>query len=280
MPAYSCSSTALCQASFGAAEPDVDMQSFLELLPSNVMDAVVEHCKSKQDAMTKEAAPDAVQSIPDTDNEQPVSGSPPTIALFNKQGSVEHANGTASTDLGNDTDVVDAAPGSPASHLETEATTSMSDQDGHHQDRSAISSGHAESDVQFDRCGKWVHVARNRTEEYCDCCQLKGHKIRTCLKRQQQGAGNGVESHQAQDSVLPAPAAVSSTHQKFGGCPMLSAVIADKGRPVVIRFGNGSTEKLPVNVDITEFLQKLAAVSSGRHTTDVYVCLNHSNALV
>ncbi len=258
---------------FGAAGPDVDMQSFLELLPSHVRDALVERCKAKQNAMTKEAAPDAVQSIPDTNKEQSVSGSPPTGALLTKQGSVEHANGTATTDPGNDTDVVEAVPESPASQLETETTTSMSDQDGHHQDRSAMTNGHAESDVQCDRCGKWGHAARNCTEEYCDGCQLKGHNIRTCMKRQQQEAGNGVESHQAHDSVLPAPAAVNSTDQKLAGCPMLSAVIADKGRAVVIRFSNGCTEKLPVDVDITEFLQKLAAVSSGRHTLLTCMCV-------
>ena len=265
---------------FDAADPDADMQSFLELLPSYVRHALVEHCKSKQDAMTKEAAPDAVQSLPDTDNEQPVSGSPPTSALLTKQGSVEHANGTATTDPGNDTDVVEAVPGSPASQLETKATSSAGDQDGQDQDRSAMSNGHVETDVQCDRWSKWGHVARNCTEEYCDDCQLKGHNIKTCMKRLQQEAGNGVESHLGQDYVLPAPAAVSSTHQKLAGCPMLSAVIADKGRPVVIRFGNGSIENLPVNVDITGFLQKLAAVNSGMHTADVYVCLNHSNALV
>ena len=268
---------------FYAADSDADMQSFLELLPSYVKDAVVEHCKIKQDAMTKEAAPGAVQSIPDTDSEQPVSGSPPISALLTKQGSVENANGTATADLGSDTDVLDVVPGPPVSHSEvetTEAITSVSDQDGQHLDKSAMSNGHAESDVQCDRCGKWGHAARNCTEEYCACCQLKGHNIRTCMKRQPQEAGNGVKSHQAQDAVLPAPSAVSSAHQKLADCPMLSVVIADKGRPVVIRFGNGSTEKLSVDVDITEFLQKLAAVSSGRHTTDVYVCLNHSNALV
>lgn len=248
---------------FDAADPDADMQSFLELLPSYVRDAVVQHCKTEQDAMTKEAkeaAPDSVQSIPGTDNEQPVSGSPPTSTLLTKQGSVEHANGTATTDAGNDTDVLDAVPGSPASHLET---TSMSDQDGQHQDRSAVSNGHTESDVPCDRCGKWGHAASKCTEEYCDCCQLKGHNIRTCMKRLQQEAGNGVELHQAQRSVLSDPSAVSSIHQKLAGCPMLSAVIADKGRPVVIRFGNGSTAKLPVDVDITDFLQTLAAVCSG-----------------
>ncbi len=265
---------------FDAADPDADVQSFLELLPSYVRDAVVERCKAMQSAMTKEAAADSVQSIPGTDSKQHVSGSPPTSALVNKQVSVEHANGTATTDPGNDTDVVEAVLGSPASQLETKATSSAGDQDGQDQDKSAMSNGHAESDVQCDRCGKWGHAARNCTEEYCDGCQLKGHNIRTCMKRQQQEAGNGVESHQAQDSVLPAPAAVSSTHQKLAGCPMLSAVIADKGRPVVIRFGNGSTAKLPVDVDITEFLQKLAAVSSGTHTTDMYVCLKRSNALV
>ncbi|KAA6428906.1 MAG: hypothetical protein FRX49_01016 [Trebouxia sp. A1-2] len=250
--------------------PDADMQSFLELLPSYVRDAVVQHCKTEQDAMTKEAkeaAPDSVQSIPGTDNEQPVSGSPPTSTLLTKQGSVEHANGTATTDAGNDTDVLDAVPGSPASHLET---TSMSDQDGQHQDRSAVSNGHTESDVPCDRCGKWGHAASKCTEEYCDCCQLKGHNIRTCMKRLQQEAGNGVELHQAQRSVLSDPSAVSSIHQKLAGCPMLSAVIADKGRPVVIRFGNGSTAKLPVDVDITDFLQTLAAVCSGKSTADKF----------
>ena len=268
---------------FDAADPDADMQSFLELLPSYVRDAVVEHCKAKLNAMTKEAAPDSVQSIPGTDNEQPSHlGSSPTGALLTKQGSVEQANGTAPADPGNDTDVLEAAPGSLASQLETEATSSMSDEDGQHQDRSAMTNGHAESDVQCDTCGKCGHAASKCTEEYCDCCQLEGHNIRTCMKRQQQEAGKGVESHQAQISVLPASSAVSSTHQKLAGCPILRAVIADKGRPVVIRFGNGSTEKLPVDVDMAEFLQKLARVSSGKHAfvhqhmTDV----NRSNALL
>ncbi len=274
---------------FDAADPDVDMQTFLDMLPSYVRDAVVEHCKVKQNALTKEAAPDAVQSIPGTDNGQHVPATSLTSTRLKKQGSVEQANSTATADLGSDTDVLDVVPGSPESHLETEATeatTSVSDQDGQHLDMSAVSNGHVESDVQCDRCGKWGHAASKCTEEYCDCCQLKGHNIRTCMKRLQQEAGNGVESHQAQDSVLPAPAAVNSTHQKLSSCPMLSAVIADKGRPVVIRFGNGSTVKLPVDVDITECLQKLEAVSSGmhafvhQHMTDVYVCLNHSNAFV
>jgi hypothetical protein len=271
---------------FDAADPDADMQTFLDLLPSYVRDAVIEHCKVKQNAMTKEAATHAVQSVPGTNNEQHVPGSSPTSALLNKQGAVEQANGTATAGSGNDSAVLDAVPGSPASQLETEATTSMNDQDGQHEDRSATSNGHDESDVQCDRCGKWGHAASKCTEDYCDCCQLKGHNIRTCMKRQQQEAGNGVESHQAQDSVLPAPSANSSTHQKLAGCPMLSAVIADKGRPVVIRFGNGSAETLPVNADITEFLQKLAAVSSGmhafahQHTTDMYVCLYHTFTLL
>ncbi|DBA96944.1 TPA: hypothetical protein ACH3X1_001274 [Trebouxia sp. C0004] len=251
-------------------DPDVDMQTFLDLLPSYVRDAIIEHSKAKQNAMTKEAAPDAVQSISGTDKEQHVPGSSPTSALLNQQGSVEQANGTATADPGSDSDVLDAEPGSPASQLETEATISMSDQDGQHQDRSAMTNGHVESDVQCDRCGMWSHAASKCTEEYCDCCQLKGHNIRSCMKRHQQEAGNGLELHQAQDSVLPAPSAVSSTHQKLASCPMLSAVIADKGRPVVIRFGNGSTVKLPVNVDIAEFLQKLVAVSSGRSTAHLF----------
>ena len=248
-----------------AADPDVDMQTFLDLLPSYVRDAVIEHSKAKQNAMTKEAATDAVQNVPGTGVEQPVSGSSSTSALLDKQGSVAHANGTATVGPGNNTDVLDAVPGSPASQLETEARSSMSDEDGQHQDRSAMSNGHLVSDVQCDRCGKWGHAASKCTEEYCDCCQLKGHTIRTCMNRHQQEASNGVESHQAQDAVLPAPSAVTSTLQMLAGCPMLSAVIADKGKPVVIRFGNGSTMKLPVDVDITEFLQKLAAMSSGTH---------------
>ncbi|KAL0023917.1 hypothetical protein WJX79_010920 [Trebouxia sp. C0005] len=129
-----------------------------------------------------------------------------------------------------------------------------------------------DADMQsfLELCGKWGHAASKCTEEYCDCCQLKGHNIRTCMKRLQQEAGNGVELHQAQRSVLSDPSAVSSIHQKLAGCPMLSAVIADKGRPVVIRFGNGSTAKLPVDVDITDFLQTLAAVCSGKSTADLF----------
>jgi len=41
-------------------------------------------------------------------------------------------------------------------------------------------------------------------------------------------------------------------------------VISDKGRPVVLRFNDGTADELPVNTDIAEAIQKLAGPETGK----------------
>ena len=238
----------------------------------------MQQVKAKQTGLAVEAAPSAAQSsrVSENGHHAPSDRQDEGSTTVKEPNSQASAGTAAGTEDGRGPE--EHLPSSPTSQLEGEAACCNGHAEGQSESQSAMSGGHSESDTQCDRCGKWGHAASRCTEEFCDRCQQKGHSIRQCKVRQQHSADLDVPGTTEQQSTLatecqkckksghlPAecPVPESSLTGVFASGVLLTEVIADKGRPVVIRFSDRSVHHLPISMDITDAVQKLAALDPG-----------------
>lgn len=258
-------------------EADPALQSFLGLLPLDVKNAVLTCSKNKVDALMMLQSNGMAASNFETGRHTPraSSPSPPSANL-------PSMNGVPSL--------------SPSAKIPGKAGVT----DGQN---GSTADAEADAGDQCNRCGKWGHSSSSCSEQFCDYCQQGGHSIKSCeIRRSPQSSASGSrqgspvgpsqndsianESSQQQQQQQQHGRLLQSQSQiegvaddggvvfgrSFDGA-MLTHISADEGRPVLVRFSDGTAEELPMQTDIEACIDHLA-YKTGKPHHDLFLWTN------